>query len=97
MLRALRYLLILFVFVALAYLVYVKIRETAWQADYDAGRKAQAEGHLSEARAQLQAAVETARSFGERDPRLAQSLIWLGFVSIAEGKDDDARRRSSRP
>ena len=90
--RALRFFLILFVLMALAYVTYVKVRETTWQADYDAGRTALAEGRLTEARAQYQAAVEAARGFGERDSKLAQSLIGLGFVSIVEGKDDDARR-----
>src|SRR4051794_8243552 len=78
--------------VLISYLTFGRNRDQRWQRHYDAGQQALAECRYPEARTRLDAAVELARAFGERDPRLAWSLMGLGHVCLAQAKDAESER-----
>src|SRR4051812_11152465 len=84
-------LLVLLVLAGLiSYLAYGRIRDHRWREHYDAGQTALTECRYPEARTQLGRAVELARTFGGRDPRLAWSLMGLGYVSLGQARDAEA-------
>src|SRR3954467_4042402 len=78
--------------VLISYLTFGRNRGHRWQRHYDAGQQALAECRYPEARTRLDAAVESGRAFGERDPRLAWSLMGLGHVCLAQAKDAESER-----
>jgi hypothetical protein len=61
-----------------------------WQTNHDAGWKAYQEGRFEEAEKFLTAAEKEARSFGDKDPRLAMVLDHMAWVLCAEGRPQDA-------
>ncbi len=69
------------------------IKGRLWQSRFDAGQKALAEGRFADARLELGRAAQIAGSFGGRDPRPARSLIAIGYVDVAQAKDDEAEGR----
>src|SRR5689334_18156968 len=71
-------------------LISLRIQGRRWQDRFDRGREALAEGRFDDAQGHLRAAVDAARSFGERDLRLAWSLIAVGYLRIAQAKDGEA-------
>src|SRR4051794_25701688 len=86
------FLLVLVLAGLISYRTLGRIRDRRWHTRYDAGQTALAECRYPEAREQLDGAVELARGFGERDPRLAWSLMGLGYASLAQAQDAEAER-----
>lgn len=70
--------------------------EPTWAGEQDLGVKAYKAGRYPEAEAHLAAAVRLAEKIGANEPKLAQSLYWLGEVSYAEGKVPDAEAAMRR-
>jgi len=64
--------------------------EASWQKAHDAGSKAFEEGRFDEAGKSLRAAENEARTFGDKNPRLATTLDHLAWVLRAEGRSKDA-------
>jgi tetratricopeptide (TPR) repeat protein len=61
-----------------------------WRLADELGRRLLSQEHYGEAERQFSLAVESARSFGERDPRRALSLFHLAQSLVGQSKLDEA-------
>jgi tetratricopeptide (TPR) repeat protein len=68
----------------------VQIPGNQWRRQDEAGLTSMDQQRFVEAERQFATAVETARSFGDRDPRLAQSLFHLAQALAAQAKYTEA-------
>jgi hypothetical protein len=64
--------------------------ESSWQKAHDAGWKAYQESRFDKPGKSLRTAENEARTFGDKDPRLATTLDHLAWVLCAEGRYKDA-------
>jgi tetratricopeptide (TPR) repeat protein len=68
----------------------VRVPDNQWRRIDEAGRKSMDQGRFGEAERQFATAIAAARSFGDRDPRLAQSLFHRAEALVAQAKHSDA-------
>ena len=64
--------------------------DTTWEENYERGWKSTRRGDYASAEAHFRAAMQAARSFGERDPRLCKSATSLAWTLYHRGRYSEA-------
>jgi len=70
--------------------LHVQVPDNQWRRPNEAGWRSMNQRRFGEAERQFAMAVEAARAFGSRDPRLARSLFDQAQALVAQARHDEA-------